>query len=68
MAQNEENYWKISGESIVLNLTNEERLPLNDNIELAGKNIAAIIYYEIDTSKNLTLSKDIIFPQLRIFN
>jgi len=67
-AQTQENYWQISGKSIVLDLTNEERLSLNDNIEMAGKNVAAIIYYEIDTSRNLTLSKDIIFPQLRTFN
>ena len=59
-------YWQITNRnSIVWDLTNEEKIPHKDNIEMSGKNVSTIIYYEIDEDKNLSLKKDIIFPQLR---
>lgn len=62
-------YWKITkDQSIRWNLTNEKRLPHSENIEMSGKNMAAIIYYDIDTSRQLTLKRDVILPQLRTFN
>ncbi len=62
-------YWKITKRnSIVLDLTKEKRLPHSDNIEMAGKNVAAIIYYDIDKNRNVTLKRDVIFPQLRTYN
>ena len=35
---------------------------------MSGKNISAIIYYEIDENRNLKITRDIIFPQLRTYN
>lgn len=62
-------YWKITDrKSILWDLTSEVRLPHKDNIEMSGKNVASIIYYEIDEERNLKIDKDIIFPQLRTFN
>ncbi len=62
-------YWKITkDQSIRWNLTNEKKLPHAENIEMSGKNMAAIIYYDIDTSHQLTLKRDVILPQLRTFN
>lgn len=62
-------YWKIKDQkSIVWDVANEERLPHQDNIEMAGKNVASIISYEIDENRNLSLSRDVIFPQLRTYN
>ncbi len=61
-------HWKISGnQSITWDLTNETRLPHSDNIEMNGKRVAAIITYTVDKNRKLTVSRDVIFPQLRIF-
>ena len=61
--------WDISNrESIILRLDSTTILPHKDNIEVSGKNISSIIYYEIDKNKNLKIEKDIIFPQLRTYN
>lgn len=61
--------WKISNRnSIVWNVTKESRTAHSDNIEMAGLNIAAIINYSVDESRNLTISRDLIYPQLRTFN
>ena len=66
---NDVNYWTIKDESAIKwDLTTEENLPHEDNIEMAGKNIAAIVYYSIDENKNISLEKDVIFPQLRTYN
>ncbi len=64
-----ENYWELAdGKSITWDLTKEEKLPHKDNIELSGKKVSVILYYEIDTAKNLSITKDVIFPQLRTYN
>ena len=65
----DESIWKISNRnSIVWDLTKASRAAHSDNIEMAGLNIAAIINYAVDASKNLTISRDLIYPQLRTFN
>lgn len=61
--------WKISDRnSIVWNISKASRIAHSDNIEMAGLNIAAIISYGVDESRNLTVSRDLIYPQLRTFN
>ncbi len=55
-------------ESILLNIDSLSNLPHKDNIELSGKKISTIIYYEINEDKKLKIERDIIFPQLRIYN
>lgn len=60
--------WNItSRNSIVWKVNEEERLPHSDNIEMAGRRVAAIIHYSIDNNKQLQLERDLIYPQLRTF-
>ena len=61
-------YWKIAGDhTITWDLTAASYLPHSDNIEMSGKRVAAIISYEVDVNRKLTVSRDVIFPQLRFF-
>ncbi|MEO0732599.1 MAG: six-hairpin glycosidase-like protein [Bacteroidota bacterium] len=63
-----QDYWQLHPEGGILwNLTEETRLPHRENIELSGKYVSAILYYTIDAERNLSLERDIIFPQLRTF-
>lgn len=62
-------YWKIADPyTIRWNLLEEDRLPHSENIEMAGRKMAAILYYDIDTARQLTINRDVIFPQLRTYN
>jgi len=61
-------YWKVNGNTaITWDLTSSTNLPHSDNIEMDGQKVAAIISYEVDENRNLKVSRDIIFPQLRIY-
>ena len=61
--------WKISDrKSIVWHIDKGLPKTHSDNIEMGGLNIAAIIDYAVDESRNLTVSRDLIYPQLRTFN
>jgi len=40
--------------------------PHNDNIEMSGRQISAIVTYGIDADKTLILKKQLIFPMLRL--
>jgi len=61
-------YWEVKGNTVISwDLSSTTNLPHSDNIEMDGQKIAAIISYEIDENRNLKVSRDIIFPQLRIF-
>ena len=63
------NHWKLSGtDRIVLDLSQEKNVPYGDNIEMSGRKVSAILYYEIDSLRNLSISRDVIFPQLRTYN
>jgi hypothetical protein len=62
----QELFWHTNTDnSISWDLTRERRLPHNDNIELSGTQVSAIIRYEVDKAKQLHVTRDIIFPQLR---
>ena len=64
-AQQKERFWKVnSTQSIKWELKNNANLPHSDNIEMAGKRVAAIVSYAIDTSGHLSLSRQIFFPQI----
>ena len=66
--QQNEIFWKLSGDhTIVWDLTNETRLPHSDNIEMDGKRVAAIITYQVDADRKLSIKREIIYPQLRIY-
>jgi len=61
--------WSITDRNTILwDLTKEHDLPHKDNIEMSGKRVSAIIHYEVDENKNLKITRDIIFPQLRTLN
>ncbi len=61
-------HWQITERQSIIWHPDTSRLPHSDNIELSGKKISAIIYYDIDEENNLSIEKDLIFPQLRTFN
>ncbi|MCF8369031.1 MAG: six-hairpin glycosidase-like protein [Bacteroidales bacterium] len=61
-------FWEINSPgTISWNLSDEKRLPHADNIEMSGQKVAGIIYYSINEQKELSLRRQIIFPQLRTF-
>ncbi|MFK7770771.1 MAG: six-hairpin glycosidase-like protein [Saprospiraceae bacterium] len=60
-----QNHWEIGdNNSIIWDLKNDQNLPHQDNIEMAGTRVAGIISYKIDTAKNLKLERQIFFPQI----
>jgi hypothetical protein len=62
-------YWKTTGNnSIVWNTDKEQKLPHSDNIEMAGRKVAAIIYYTIDAGRKLSLEREVYYPQLRTYD
>jgi len=62
----QELFWHANTDhSITWDLTRETRLPHNDNIELSGTQVSAIIGYEVTKEKQLYITRDILFPQLR---
>ncbi len=62
-------YWRITTpSSISWDIHAETRLPHRENIEMAGQKVAAIVYYEVDENRQLTITRDVIFPQLRTYN
>ncbi|GAB5550788.1 MAG: hypothetical protein Sapg2KO_03790 [Saprospiraceae bacterium] len=64
-----DDYWTIINEQTIRwDLSQEKRLPHQENIEMSGKKVSAIIYYELDENRNLSINRDVIFPQLRTFN
>ncbi|MEL6809768.1 MAG: six-hairpin glycosidase-like protein [Bacteroidota bacterium] len=68
-APSQTDFWNLNHEKgITWDLRNEDRLPHGGNIEMAGKMVAAIIYFQVNEQKELSLSRDIIFPQLRTYN
>lgn len=67
-AQEGAGYWKItSTRSIQWDLNESQDLPHEDNIEMAGKRVAGIVTYSVDTSGMLTLNRQVFFPQLHPF-
>jgi len=54
--------WQIENTRSILK---EDPKSYSDNIEMAGKKVAGIIHYEIDSLGMLSLEREIIFPQLR---
>jgi len=60
--------WKITSKrEIQLDINKSGVLPYSDNIEMAGKRVAAIVSYSIDENKKLELSREVFFPQLHQF-
>ncbi|MFI3315626.1 MAG: six-hairpin glycosidase-like protein, partial [Rikenellaceae bacterium] len=61
----DKNRWSIGQENrIIFDATDTALLPYKDNIEMSGNRVAAIVSYEIDKRGELTLSREVFFPQL----
>jgi hypothetical protein len=61
-----EKFWTVNNKhGITWDITKEDRLPHNDNIELSGTLVSGIIRYSVNKDKQVQISRDIIFPQLR---
>ncbi len=61
--------WTISEhQTIMLRFDDANAMPYQDNIEMSGKKVSAIIYYQIDENQNLSLQKELFYPQLRTYN
>jgi len=68
LAYQQEIFWQLrDGHAITWNLASEKRLPHQNHIEMDGQRVAAIIYYTVDEKKQVHISRDILFPQLRRF-
>jgi hypothetical protein len=66
LRQQNELFWRSqNGHGITWDITNEKRLPHNDNIEMSGSLVSGIIKYKVDEAKRVHITRDIIFPQLR---
>lgn len=65
----QDDYWTVKSDGgIHWDLTPEKRLPHKENIEMSGQQVSAIVYYEVDKDRNLTVNRDVIFPQLRTYS
>ena len=61
-------HWIIdNANQIRLDLSKEKNVPYTDNIEMSGKRVSAIVSYDIDSNKELSISREVFFPQLRTF-
>ena len=57
--------WALEDEISIFCAIDQAELPYSDNIEMTGRKVAGIIHYEIDTAQQLSIRREIIFPQLR---
>ncbi len=65
---NYQRHWEIPSQGCInWNLENNQNLPHTDNIEMAGKKVAGIISYTIDTLGMLSIERQVFFPQLHPF-
>ncbi|MHC1695662.1 MAG: hypothetical protein AB9835_10425 [Eubacteriales bacterium] len=66
MTTNKKTRWTLNDNgSISWNVTENKKLPHDDNIEMSGSFVSVIVYYGVDGEGKLTLSRDIIYPMLR---
>ena len=60
-SQTFDKYWDISSsQNIVWNTNKANGFPHEDNIEMSGKKVSAIIYYKINENKELEINREII--------
>jgi len=69
LSQQNEIYWQTNADNgITWNLTGERRLPHGDNLEMSGQQVSGIIGYKVNNAKQVEITRDIIFPQLRKYS
>jgi len=59
------NQWNISSEGGIIRTISTPGCAYEDNIEMSGRRISAIIDYAIDTLGNIKINRKLIWPQLR---
>ena len=68
IVQAQDNSWKIVSETeIERTFDGTASQAYSDNIEMAGKRVASIVSYEIDSLGRLTVEREVFFPQLHPF-
>jgi hypothetical protein len=66
LKQQNEIFWHTdNSHGITWDITNEKRLPHDDNMEMSGSLVSGIISYKVDQTKQVHITRDVIFPQLR---
>lgn len=61
-------HWAIDNTNqIRLDASSDKNNPYKDNIEMSGKRVSGIVTYSIDKEKELSVSREVFFPQLRTF-
>ncbi|RZM06031.1 MAG: six-hairpin glycosidase-like protein, partial [Pedobacter sp.] len=69
LSQQNEVFWHTNTDhGITWDLTKENRLPHDDNLEMSGSMVSGIISYKVNKAKEVEISRDIIFPQLRKYS
>ncbi|MEJ7558499.1 MAG: six-hairpin glycosidase-like protein [Pedobacter sp.] len=69
LSQQNEIFWHTNTtQGITWDITNEKRLPHADNIEMSGSMVSGIIRYTVNSNKQVSIVRDVIFPQLRNYN
>lgn len=64
--QEQETRWKLADSGIVWEITGTEDLPHHDHVELSGRRVSAILRYGVDEKRRLVLSREVIWPTLRL--
>lgn len=59
------NQWQISPQGGIFRPISAPGSAFQDNIELSGRRISAIVDYEVDSLAKLSLNRKLIWPQLR---
>ncbi|MCL7764465.1 six-hairpin glycosidase-like protein [Polaribacter sp. Z014] len=61
-------HWAIDNTNqIRLDASSDKNNPYKDNIEMSGKRVSGIVTYSIGKEKELSVSREVFFPQLRTF-
>lgn len=60
--------WNLKEErkAILWDVEKDTRLPHKDHIEMSGRRVSVIVRYRVDENRNLTLSRKIFWPMLRV--
>ncbi len=60
--------WQLSkaANSLVWDVTTDLRLPHSDHLEMSGRKVSLIVRYAVDADRNLSLTREAIWPTLRL--
>ncbi|MCX6368101.1 MAG: hypothetical protein NTX57_15565 [Armatimonadetes bacterium] len=58
--------WTLAESGIAWEISGSEGLPHDDHVELSGRRVSAIIRYGVDDKRRLILSREVIWPTLRL--